>query len=146
MAWDSWGPSWGVVGEIVPPDPVDAAEEQDDFYNRMQATATRLLLKYKQGSASLRRAETALLGKPWTPNKITFVDYPLTVVVEPVFKQFVDNSLVTADSRMVIFQKLSIEPMMTDQIILGSVLFEVKKFLRYPATGIVVYYAAIISA
>lgn len=117
-----------------------------DFYERMQATATRLLTKYKQGTVILRRSTITTGSNPWSPIADTPVDHTLKCVVEPVHQKYIDNSTVLSTDRQVLFSSLEFEPENTDQIVIDGEVFEIKKLLRYPSAGIAIYYTAIISA
>jgi hypothetical protein len=112
----------------------------------MQATANRLLGKYQQGTAALIRAEISTPGNPWSPVQSAPTQYPLTVVVEPIAKKYIDDKVIFSDDRMVLFQVLDIEPVLTDRIMLGSKTFEIKKLFRYPDAGMACYHAAVICA
>ena len=117
-----------------------------DFYERMQATATRLLTKYKQGSVIFRRISITAGSNPWDASVGSSVDYTLKCAVEPVHQKYIDNSTVLSTDRQVLFSSLEIEPENTDQIIIDGKTFEIKKLMRYPSAGIPIYYTAIIGA
>lgn len=123
-----------------------------DFYDRMQATATRLLGKYNQDKGGtepikIRRTATANVVNPWNPMVLSAADQDLKATVEPVAKKYIDGKNITKDDRMVIFNVISgFSPDINDQILIGSKLFEIKKLECYPDAGTPVYYEAVISA
>ena len=123
-----------------------------DFYDRMQATALRLLTKYNQDKGGtepikIRRNIVASLVNPWTPSLVSFTDYDLKAVVEPVSKRYLNNANITKDDRMIIFNVISgFTPDINDQILIGSKLFEIKALECYPDAGTRVYYEAVIGA
>lgn len=117
-----------------------------NFYERMQSTATRLLTKFQQGTILLRRSTVSSGSSPWNPSISSFTDYTLRCVVEPVYTKYIDNTTVLSTDRMVLFDILEVEPVLTDRIVIDGKTFEIKRLLRYPNAGIPIYYTAIINA
>lgn len=123
-----------------------------DFYDRMQATATRLLAKYSQDKGGtelikIRRKAVTHPVNPWTPLLAAPSDRTLTAVVEPVAKRYLTNVNIKQDDRMVIFNVLSgFEPDINDTILINNVEFTIKVLECYPDAGTKVYYEAVIGA
>jgi len=64
------------------------------FYAKMQATATKLLTKFQQGSISYVSQATS--GDPWNPQPGAETVTPLTATAAGVSKEYVDGKLVVA--------------------------------------------------
>lgn len=116
-------------------------------YGRMQATATRLLTRFNQGTVQFLRATPSDPDpdEPWTPGTPSNELFTLAATVRRVEQKYVDGTLIVGTEDQVIFAVPSIVPNMTDTIIVDGTVRVMKDLRPVPAAGTPVAYIAFVA-
>lgn len=115
-------------------------------YSRMQATASRLLDRFSQGTVTLTRTVpgTPNPETPWIPAAPTTTTYTLGATVAAVGDEFVDGSTILATDRMVTAAVFGAEPKPGDTLSIDGKAVTMVKQMRIPAAGTVVAWRFIV--
>lgn len=122
-------------------------------YGRMQATATRLLGRFDQGTIQLVRTTTATPdpATPWVPGTPTTATYDLAAAVAAVTddqaaSKLVDGTSILASDLVVTCAVPPIEPLAGDTVTIDGASTTVMKVIRIPGAGVAVAYKLIVRA
>jgi hypothetical protein len=118
------------------------------FYAEMQDVASELLSEFKQGVVTLKRPGTTIQGvNPWDPPIASdTVEIMLDATVRGVASQFVDGSTIMATDLQVMIAVPSVEPSMTDQLMIDGKAVQVLRIDPVPAAGAPAAYRLIVRA
>lgn len=107
-------------------------------YARTCATAERLIDRFGQTGALRRMVSN---DDPFNP-VLTPVDYACTFVVLDYAKKDIDGTLILQTDQMVYLstQGLTIEPNVTDKVVVGGVVFTIINVKPLSPAGVVVFY------
>jgi hypothetical protein len=111
-------------------------------YASMQATATGLLGEFAQGVVSLRRATVTPGANPWDPPTRTTADTPLSAVVKRMHQRYENGVLIVETGDQVIFNVPAVEPLLSDQLVIGGKARAITSLTPIPPSGTVVVYKA----
>lgn len=114
-------------------------------YGRMQGTATRLLGRFNQGTVQFLRENATQGPDEWTPGEPWREIFSLSATVRRVEQKYVDGTLIVGTEDQVTFAVPSVEPVMTDKILIDGherVLIDIR---RIPAAGTPVAYMAFVA-
>ncbi|BAQ18315.1 hypothetical protein [Methyloceanibacter caenitepidi] len=98
-------------------------------YAKSEATAQRLIAKFGQAGAIRRVTGSNDPGTPWDPSDDTetTTDYDCTLVVLEYGKMEVDGTLILATDRKVLVSTagMTVEPLVSDKLVIGSDVYEI---------------------
>lgn len=116
------------------------------IYNKMQATATRLLNKYTQGAVSLIRVSAPMQSaNEWDlPIEGQETEYPLSAIVKGVSEQYVDNSTIVATDLEVSVSVFDTTPTLGDKIVIDGKDKTILKIIAVPSAGTVCLWKLIV--
>jgi hypothetical protein len=115
-------------------------------YDRMQATATRLMTRFNQGVVTLTRPGTVTPPEnPWEPPiESDPIVYTLNAVVKAVEDKFIDGTLIFATDRMVICSVLPVEVLPGDLMSIDGKAVTIIKTMRIPDAGVAIAWKFIV--
>jgi hypothetical protein len=114
-------------------------------YGRIQAKASGLFKRFRQGAVTLTRTPTTPGANPWDPpTPGTPVVYTLDAVVRAVEDKFVDGTTVYATDRQVMCGVLPVEIMPGDTLAIDGKAVTIVKTMRIPAAGVAVAWRFIV--
>jgi len=109
-------------------------------YGRMQAKATTLMQRFRQGSVTLTRTPVIAGANPWDPPTYGApVTYTLDAVVRPVQDKFVDGT-----DRQVTCSVMPVELLPGDTMAIDGKAVTIVKTMRVPAAGEVIAWRLIV--
>ncbi len=114
-------------------------------YARMQAKATTLMKRFRQGSVTLTRTPVIASANAWDPP--TFgapVTYTLDAVVRAVQDKFVDGTTIYSTDRQVTCSVLPVELLPGDTLAIDGKAVTIVKTMRVPAAGEVIAWRFIV--
>lgn len=114
------------------------------FYGNMQATATRLLNKFQQGTIAY--IDTPMTGDAWNPTPGTPVEYALAATVSGASDDYVDGKAIFATDLLVIAAVFGAVPSLTGQLRIDGNLCEIVAVYPIPAAGETVAWKLIVRA
>ena len=109
-------------------------------YGRMQATASRLLDRFAQGTITLTRVTPGVPDpdEPWNPPAPTTGVYTLDATAKGVSKEFVDGTTIVASDLEITAAVFGAEPGMGDTLAIDGKAVTLLRILPLPAAGTVV--------
>jgi hypothetical protein len=114
-------------------------------YSRMQATATRLLDRFQQGTVLLRRITLSAGPNAWTPGGSSSEEWPLKATVRRVSQKYVDGVTILATDNQITFSVPDVTPLLTDRLVIDGDEQVMKDLRPIPAAGVVVAYMAFVA-
>lgn len=112
-------------------------------YGRMQATATRLLDRFAQGSVSLKRITTTAGPNPWDPPTETAVTYELKATVRRLHQRYENGVLLVETGDLVTFAvPAGVVPALTDRLVIDGAERAITNLTPLPGAGTVVAWKA----
>ena len=117
-------------------------------YAKMQATASRLLDRFAQGTVTLTKPGATTPGpKSWDPPVLSEpVVYTLDATVKGVSAQFVDGTTILATDLEITAAIFGADPAPPDKVEIDGKAVVVLKTIRLPAAGTVVAWKFIVRA
>lgn len=115
-------------------------------YGRMQKTASRLMVRFKQGTVTITRLTpgTPDPDTPWLPVTSDPVVYTLDATVKGVSQEFIDGTTILATDLEITAAVFGADPAPPDVVAIDSEAVVVLKTLRLPAAGTVVAWKFIV--
>lgn len=104
------------------------------IYDRMQATATRLLGQYSQGTIKYL-APVAVTGPAWAPTVGTPTEYTLKATANGVLQKFVDGTLVLASDIQIMCAVFDVSPTTSGVIDIDGRKHQIVRVDQIPAAG-----------
>lgn len=114
-------------------------------YGRMQAKASAMLKRFRQGTVTLTRVPLTPGANAWDPpTPGAPVTYALAAVVRAVQDKFVDGTTIYATDRQVTCSVLPVELLPGDTLAIDGKAVSIIKTMRIPAAGEVVAWRFIV--
>lgn len=104
-------------------------------YGRMQVTATRLLVRFRQGRVELKRVTSVPGPNPWDPPTETPQTWPLAATVKRLHQRYENGVLIVETGDMVMFAVPEVEPVLTDTLIIDGVERVITNLTPHPGVG-----------
>ncbi|MRX33217.1 hypothetical protein [Aminobacter sp. MDW-2] len=111
-------------------------------YGRMQGTATRLMVRFKQGAVRLKRVTLGTPPNEWTPAPETVETWPLAATVKRLHQRYENGVLIVETGDMVTFAVPEVEPQITDKLVIDGAERVITNLTPIPPAGTVVAYKA----
>lgn len=105
------------------------------IYERSQATASKLLARFKQGEISY--VEVSTVGDAWNPTNVD-TTYSMDAVASGVAQNYVDNSAILATDLMVTCAVFDAEPNINGRLVIDGKTLQIIKVIKSPAAGTVI--------
>lgn len=127
------------------------------LYDTLRASVVKMMPGFATGIITLKRINAGAISAPevaWTPPTTTYDVYTLHASAFGVSQEYVDGELVTADDLMIVTSpvallngsKVSIEPKISDELLVDGVLHRINKIERIPAAGTAVLFMVFVKS
>jgi hypothetical protein len=110
-----------------------------DFYKRMQATASKLLAKFNQGSIEYVQLEQQSGANPWDPVQSNPVVYPVDATATGVDQRYLTDLITQSDIQLNV-AVFDVMPNKDGLFKLDGVEKQIIEIQKVPATGTTVSY------
>jgi hypothetical protein len=112
------------------------------FYDEMRDVADELFGEFAQGVISLKRVTATPGPNEWTPGEETVTTYPLDATVERLHQRYENGVLIVETGDMVTFAVPTVEPQITDTLVIDGAERVITNLTPIPPAGTVVAYKA----
>jgi len=112
------------------------------FYERMQASASRLLAKFATGTVVLRKQIRTETDDELSPYTVTETALPRNTVVTGYADRLIDGNMIRIGDRRVVMDAASLAaaPTTSDQLAIDSVIHAIIDVKPIPAAGVAAVY------
>jgi len=104
------------------------------FYTRLQATATRLMERFKQGSISYTSPPTTS-GSSFNPTIVAGTNYALKATAKGVSKQYIDGSFIVSSDIEVTCAVFGFAPVTAGTITIDGNVHQIVQVIAIPSAG-----------
>lgn len=113
------------------------------FYESIGATAASLISKFGQ-SITLRRITGGSINPITGASDEVATDYTMTGLFKTIDDDLIDNTIIKASDKMIVFSNTSETPLIDDKIVLGSDVYSIEDIkTSSPASTDLVYFVRI---
>ena len=105
------------------------------FYGRLQGTASRLLDRFQQGTIIYRQPGTPT-GDPFNPTPGVPVDHPLDATATGVSQEYVDGTQVLATDKEITAAVFAVTPDSSGELVVDGQVLQIVRLWQVPAAGV----------